>query len=204
MKEILIIIASILAIIGNVPYLVDIIKGRVKPHPYTWFVWSIVSAIAFFGLVAKGAGLGAIPTASSEIFTVLIFLFSIRHGFKNINHRDTLFLIIALLGLIPWIVTKDPTLSVIIAVSVDVVAFIPTLIKTWNHPHTEVPILYSMNVFRHILTLFTLDAFNIATTLHSFAMIVTNSIMTFFIMRHARKNSSTNVVRQPYHLQKHS
>lgn len=204
MKEIIIIIASILAIIGNVPYLVDIIKGRVKPHPYTWFVWSIVSAIAFFGLVAKGAGLGAIPTASSEIFTVLIFFFSIRHGFKNINHRDTLFLIIALLGLIPWIITKDPTLSVIIAVSVDVVAFIPSLIKTWYHPHTEVPVLYSMNVLRHILTLFSLDAFNIATTLHSFAMIITNSIMTLFIIRHVKKNPGKYIQREPYHLQKHT
>lgn len=202
MKETLVIIASILAIIGNVPYLIDVVKQRVKPHPYTWFVWSLVSAIAFFGQVAKGAGIGAIPTASSEIFTVLIFLFSIKHGFKNINHRDTLFFIIALLGIIPWIITKDPTLSVIIAVSIDVIAFIPSLIKTWHHPQTEIPILYSMNVLRHILTLFTLGAFNIATTLHSIAMIITNSIMTFFILR--QKKKGIKVEKVPYHIQKHS
>lgn len=204
MKELIIIIATILAIVGNVPYLIDIIKGRVKPHPYTRFVWSIVSAIAFFGLVAKGAGLGAIPTASSEIFTVLIFFFSIRHGFKNINHMDTLFLVIALLGLIPWFITKDPTISIIIAVSIDVMAFIPTLTKTWYRPDTEIPVLYSMNVFRHILTLFALDAFNIATTLHSFAMIVTNTIMTLFIIRHVKKNPRMHIQSKPYHLQKHS
>lgn len=204
MKELIIIIATILAIVGNVPYLIDIIKGRVKPHPYTWFVWSIVSAIAFFGLVAKGAGLGAIPTASSEIFTVLIFFFSIRHGFKNINHMDTLFLVIALLGLIPWFITKDPTISIIIAVSIDVMAFIPTLTKTWYRPDTEISVLYSMNVFRHILTLFALDAFNIATTLHSFAMIVTNTIMTLFIIRHVKKNPGRHLQPKPYHLQKHS
>jgi hypothetical protein len=183
MKESIAIFASILAIVGNVPYLRDIIKQKVQPHPYTWFVWSIVSCIIFFGQLAKGAGIGALPTAASEIFTIIIFFFSIRYGFKNIKLVDTVFLIIALLGIIPWIITKDPTVSVIIAVSIDLIAFIPTLRKTWKHPETETPLLYSMNVFRHILMLFSLKAYNIATTLHSIAMITSNTIMTLFILR---------------------
>lgn len=183
MKESIAIIASILAIIGNVPYLVDIVKGRVKPHPYTWFVWSIVSCIIFFGQIAKGAGIGALPTAASEIFTILIFFFSIRYGFKDIKKIDTVFLIISLVGLIPWIITKDPTISVIIAVSVDILAFVPSLRKTWHEPSTETPILYSMNVFRHILMLASLQAYNIATMLHSIVMITSNTLMTFLILR---------------------
>ena len=75
-KEYIALIAAILAIIGNVPYLIDILKRRVIPHPYTWLIWTIVSGVTFFGQVAAGAGVGAIPTAASEIFTVIIFLFS--------------------------------------------------------------------------------------------------------------------------------
>ncbi len=190
MKETIAIIASILAIVGNVPYLYDIIKKRVEPHPYTWFVWSIVSCTIFFGQLAKGAGVGAIPTAAPEVFTVIIFLFSLQYGFKKIHKIDTVFLIISLLGFIPWILTKDPTISVIIAVSVDVIAFLPTIRKTWAHPKTETPTLYSMNVLRHILMLFSLQAYNIATTLHSIAMITTNTIMTTIIIR---KNEAENV-----------
>lgn len=182
MKETLVIIASILAVVGNIPYLRDVIKGRAKPHPYTWLVWSIVSLTVFFGQVAKGAGIGAIPTGVSEFFTILIFFFSIKYGFKNIRKVDTYFLIIALLGLIPWAVTKDPTLSVIIVVGIDLIAFAPTLLKTWRHPDTETPVLYSMNVFRHILILFSLSAYNVATVLHSISMIITNTAMTSFIL----------------------
>lgn len=182
MKETIAVIATIMAIIGNVPYLKDVITKRVQPHPYTWLVWTLVSAVTFFGQVVKGAGIGALPTGAAEIFTVIIFLFSLRYGFKNITKTDTYFLIIALLGIIPWILTKDPTISVIIVVSIDLVAFIPTLRKTYTHPETETPILYGMNVTRHILTLFSLQTYNIATTLHSIAMIITNSFMTFFIV----------------------
>jgi hypothetical protein len=183
MKETIAIVASLLAIVGNVPYLRDIVKKRVEPHPYTWLVWTIVSCIIFFGQLAKGAGIGALPTAASEIFTVIIFFFSLRYGFKNIRTIDTVFLAVALLGLIPWALTKDPTISVVIAVGIDLVAFLPTIRKTWVHPKTETPILYSMNVLRHILMLFSLQAYNLATMLHSIAMITTNSLMTFLITR---------------------
>lgn len=183
MKEVFAIIAALLAIAGNVPYLRDIVKGRVQPHAYTWFVWSIVSCIIFFGQVEKGAGIGALPTAASEIFTLIIFFFSLKYGFKHISKVDTLFLVIALAGIVPWVLTKDPTISVIIAVGIDLTAFVPALRKTWADPYTETPLLYGTNVLRHILALFSLQAYNIATTLHSIAMIITNTVMVFFILR---------------------
>ena len=183
MKETVAIVASLLAIVGNVPYVWDVLRGKVKPHPYTWFVGSIVSCIIFFGQLAKGAGIGALPTASSEIFTLIIFVLSLRFGFKKITKTDTLFLVVALLAIAPWIITKDPTLSVIIAVAIDLIAFVPTVRKTWRYPKTEAPLLYGMNVSRHILALFSLQAYNIATTLHSIAMIVINTLMTVLILK---------------------
>lgn len=188
MKLTIAIIATLMAVIGNVPYLIDIIKKKVKPHPYTWFIWTIVSGVTFFGAVAKGAGVGALPTLGSEIFTLIIFIMSLRYGFKDIKRTDTYFLIAALISLIPWILTKDPTWSVIIVVGIDLIAFMPTLRKTWEHPETENPILFAMNVVRHGLTLFSIEAYNIATTLHSIAMIIVNSIMTSIIFRKYKKN----------------
>ncbi len=171
-----------MALLGNIPYIRDAINKRVKPHPYTWLVWTIVSGITLFGQIAKGAGIGALPTAVAEAFTVFIFIYSLRYGFKNIQRTDNYFLAAALMGLIPWILTKDPTLSVVIAVLIDLVAFIPTIRKTWQKPSSETPALYSANVLRHVLTLLSLGSYNIATTLHSIAMISTNSVMTLIIL----------------------
>ncbi len=187
MRELLVVLAACLAVIGNVPYLRNVITNKIQPHPYTWLVWSIVSAVTFFGQLAKGGGIGSIPTGVAEAFTVVIFLFSLRYGFRNIERRDTYFLMIALLGLIPWALMNDPTISVMLVVGIDLVAFVPTLRKTWNIPESETPVLYAMNVLRHVLTLFSLDAYNIATTLHSIVMIVTNSLMTLFILLPRRR-----------------
>ena len=187
MKEILAFVAAILALVGNISYLRDVWRGRVEPHPYTWFIWSIVSMTTFFGGLIKGAGIGALPTGVSEGFTIVIFLFSLKNLFQgkvlHIRKIDTYFLVACLLGLIPWVLTKDPTISVVIVVIIDLIAFVPTLRKTWSHPQSEKPVLYETNVLRHILTLFSLQTYNIATTIHSIAMIFTNSLMTLFIKR---------------------
>ncbi|MFZ2523226.1 MAG: hypothetical protein WAW92_02455 [Minisyncoccia bacterium] len=187
MKETLAIIAAIMAFVGNISYIKDVFKERVHPHPYTWFIWSIVSLVTFFGQWQKGAGIGVLPTAVAEVFTIIIFLYSLKHLFGekvwHIRTIDHYFLAAALLGLIPWYFTKDPTISVLVVVMIDVIAFIPTLEKTWYHPQTERPLLYQMNVTRHILTLFSLEAYNIATTVHSVAMIITNTLMAVFIKK---------------------
>jgi len=189
MKLIFAIIGALLAIAGNVPYLRDVIKKRIQPHPYTWFIWAIVSGVTFFGQVARGAGVAAIAFGASEVFTIIIFLFSLQYGFKNIPKNDSYFLVAALLGIVPWVILKDPTWSVIVMVAIDLVAFIPTLRKAWYKPKTESPILYGSNTLRHSFALLALSSYNIATTLHSIAMIVTNTIMTCFILR---KKKNTN------------
>lgn len=187
MKETLAVIAAVLAFIGNISYLKDVIKGVVCPHPYTWFIWSIVSMTTFLGGLVKGAGIGALPTGIAEGFTIIIFLFSLKYLFKgkagHIRKVDHYFLAVALIGLVPWALTKDPTISVIIVVLIDIVAFIPTLRKAWLHPETERPLLYEMNTARHILTLFSLQSYNIATMFHSMAMICSNTLMAAFIKR---------------------
>lgn len=183
MKNLLAYLASVLAIAGNLPYIKDAFTKRVKPHPYTWLVWTIVSTIVVFGQIAEGAGIGALPALVALVFTVVIFLFSLQYGFRYVRKTDTYFLIAALLGLIPWLIFDNPTISVIIAVSIDLIAFVPTLRKTYRHPETETPLLYGSNVLRHVLTLFSLQAYNIATVLHSISMIITNSAMVGLITR---------------------
>lgn len=187
-------LATVFVLIGNASYVKDTLQEKVKPHPYTWFVWSIVSCVVFFGQLQRGAGIGAIPTGVSESFTLIIFFLSLKPVLQgavwHIRKVDSLFLVISLLGLIPWALTKDPTVSIITVVAIDLIAFVPTMRKAWHHPHTEKPFLYEMNVTRHILTLFSLQAYNIATTLHSVVMIFANTLMAWFVKRDATEQKT--------------
>jgi len=177
----------VLAIVGNVGYLLSVWKKEINPHPVTWFVGSIVSAVTFFGAYVKGGGIGVIPILAAEIFTILIFLLALRlsfqNGFNNVRKIDLVFLAICIIGIIPWYLTNDPTISVMVVVAIDVISFIPTILKTKSNPASENSLLFICNVFRHLLILFSLENMNIATSLHSFAMIAVNTLMIYYIFR---------------------
>ena len=182
MKETFAIIAVLLVILANVSYSIDIVRGRVKPHLFTWFVWSVVTGIVLAGQLASGAGVGALPTALNELFSLTNFVLSLKYGYAKRTTIDTVFLVIALLGIALWLITKDATASVVVAVGIDLAAFMPTLRKAWREPKTEAKMLYGANLVRHIFSLLSLETYNIATTLHSIAMIATNSLMSGILL----------------------
>ena len=49
MKETFGIIAVLLGVLGIIPYIRDIFKGKTKPHLYSNIIWAIVTTLAFFG-----------------------------------------------------------------------------------------------------------------------------------------------------------
>ncbi len=128
------------------------------------------------------------------MFTAAIFLLSLKYGYKAITKSDIVFLALALGALVPWLMTKDPTLSVVLAVSIDLISFVPTVRKTWLRPRTEAPVLYGSNVLRHALALVSLQSYNITTALHSVVMIVVNIGMMFLIVVRRRGERGRNTL----------
>ena len=63
-----------------------------------------------------------------------------------------------------WIFAKQPVISVILLSLTDMLAFVPTIRKSWNKPHTETLFSYQMNTFRFVLALIALHHYTIITT----------------------------------------
>lgn len=199
-KQILAIIAALLALVSYIPYLIAVFKKQLQPHPYTWLIWSIVVGITLAGQVTSGAGAGALPTLISEMLIICVFLFSLQFGFKHVKRIDNLYLAAALIGIIPWIITRDPTISVVIAVSIDLTAFIPTIRKIWRDPRSESSVFFTTNAVKHVFGTLSLQSYNIATALMPVTMIFASFSMAVIILwrraKHPKKKRLKK--RQPY------
>lgn len=188
MKETLGLIAVALTIIGHLPYITDIFKGKTRPHIFTWVVWAIVTVLAFIGQWQKGGGAGSWTTGVTGVITIFIAILAVRNGSKDITRTDKICFIAALISIIPWYLTKDPTLSIIIITLIDVFAFIPTVRKTIKNAGTETLFTYALNILRHGLSVVALANYNIATYLYPIALLIMNLVMTFIILRFKSKN----------------
>lgn len=190
MKEILGIVAVVLTFVGYIPYIRDTAKGKTKPHVYTWFIWGLVTAIAFGLQLSDKAGPGAYTTLAAAVVCFIIFGFGMRQGEKDITKSDTAFFILSFVALALWLFAKQPVISVILVSCIDMLGFVPTIRKSWHRPHEETLVSYLTNTFRFFLALFALRRYTLITTLYPATWVVANGLFSVYLIIR-RKNVVT-------------
>jgi hypothetical protein len=181
-KNILGFVATFLVFVGYLPYLRDIIKGKTKPHIYSWFLWSFVTLIAFALQVSGGAGSGAFVTLAAAIMCIAVivlgFVFKAR---VEIVKMDTVFLILAFIALGLWLIAKQPVFSIILIVLVEMFGFVPTVRKSWDKPYSETLSFYYLNSFRFGLAVIALQKYTFVTASYPVVWLVANSLFALML-----------------------
>lgn len=165
-----------------VPYYVTILYGHSRPHAYTYLIGTIVNSSAFLGIWLSGAGAASWNIAASGLLVFGVLLLSLRYGTKDIRPIDSWLLGAALLALIPWLITNDPTVSVVLITLIDSLSMVPTLRKTWNDPTSEPYLIWGLNAIKHSLAILAVSTVSIATVVYPAAMVLMNAVLTIEIL----------------------
>ena len=182
MKEIVGTIAVLLTFVGYVPYVRDTIRGKTKPHIYSWLLWGFVTISAWGLQISDKAGPGSWVTLAAALVCFVIFFFGLRQGQKDITKSDTIFFALALVALITWLFARQPVLSVVLLSLTDILGFIPTLRKSWNKPYTETLFSYGLNTLRFALSIYALQRYTIITSLYPLTWVVANGLFSLTLV----------------------
>lgn len=161
-----VIIGTLIGAVGSVAYLIDTLKGKVKPNRVSFLLWSIAPLIAFFAQINQGVGLEALMTFSTGFLPLTVFIAS----FVNVQAQwkltrfDLLCGILSLLGLVLWMITKVGNVAIIFSIVADGLAAVPTLVKAYKYPDTEIAWPWIATVVGVILTLLTLSTITFANS----------------------------------------
>lgn len=177
-------LAVILTFVGYIPYIRDTIKGKTKPHIYSWFIWAFVTFVIFALQILGHGGAGAYTTLATAILCLIIFLLGLRNGNKDITKFDTVTFIISLIATGVWIFAKQPVISTILIVTINTLANLPTIRKSWKDPHSETLFTWEMGAVRNFLGLIALQNYSILTWLYPVTNLLINIIeSTLLIIR---------------------
>jgi hypothetical protein len=186
-KETLSAIAIVLTFVAFVPYIRSILSNQIKPHVFSWAIWSITTLVVFFAQVEDGAGVGAWATGVSGCVTVLIACLAYwKRADISITRLDWLFLTAALFSLPMWYFTSDPLWAVIILTAVDVLGFGPTIRKAYSFPYSESLLFFIIFAARDLLVITALENYTVTTVLFP-ASIVMSCITLSVIVMYRRK-----------------
>jgi len=185
MKTFFGLVAVLIAIGGYFPYLKDTFSGKTKPHIFSWFLWCLVSFIAFGIQITNEGGWGSLPNLVMGVICLIIFIKSLSNGTKNIKKLDIFSLVLAMIALVLWLMVKQPLYSMLIIIVVDFFSFLPTILKSWSKPQEETMITWILNCVRQIFIIFSIQEINFINVIYPIYALT--AVFLFCIMLIIRK-----------------
>lgn len=170
-------IAFLISITGSALYFISIFKGKTKPHLFTWLVFSILTSIGFFAQLSDKAGPAAWTMGATALSCLATALLALKYGEKSRSRSDYIALFFSLSAIVPWLLTRDPLLSVILISLIDTVGLYPTLRKAWNAPYSENLFSYSLANLKFLVALLAIENFTLVTVLYPATIVIVNSIL---------------------------
>ncbi|MGF6373407.1 hypothetical protein OKW40_006223 [Paraburkholderia sp. RAU6.4a] len=160
------VMGSIVSLVAFLPYGLAIWRGTVRPHLFTWLIWSLVTAIAAVGQFVAGAGPSAWCTAAIAATCFFVLVSSVFRGERQRTAFDWLCLAAALSAIPLWIFTNDPTLSICLVTLIELVGLAPTVRKTIRDPWSESLLYFALCVFKYALAILALPKWSVAVAFY--------------------------------------
>lgn len=137
----------------------ETIKGKVKPNRVTFFIWPIAPLIAFAAQIQQGVGLQSFFTLSVGILPLLILFASFfnKKSEWKLTFFDCMCGVLSLLGLFLWLITRVGNIAIFFSILADGLASLPTILKAYKYPKTEVAWPWLTSTVSGVLTLLTIS-----------------------------------------------
>lgn len=155
-----------LTFVAFVPYIRSILRGKTRPHVFSWFIWGITTVIVFFAQLEANGGIGAWPIGISGAITVGVAVLAFyKRADISITRTDWLFFSVALASLPFWYLTSDPLWTVVLLTVIDLLGFGPTIRKAHAFPHQESQLFFLSFMLRNIFAIMALEHYSVTTVL---------------------------------------
>lgn len=146
------ILATIVGLYATVPYVVAVLKGRTKPHQFSWLIFTIMNGIVLFSQFFEGGRESVLITLTFFVGSLLIFLLSLKYGTRDTSRWDKLLFSFALLTIVIWAITRSNDAAIWLTLVIDVIATTMIILKLRKQPKSEDPKPWIIATVAYIFT----------------------------------------------------
>jgi hypothetical protein len=185
LPEYCVIIGAVIGSLGGFCYLYETICGKAQPNRITWLLWGMFPMVIF--VAQKAQGIRDISWVSFIAgFTPLLIVaasFFNKKAYWKSEPRDYYLMAAAIIGIIFWAITDNPNLAILFSLLADVLAALPTLIKAYQHPHSESWIAYAISTFGFGISLLSVQTYNFENTIFVAYIFLLNAFLAVLASR---------------------
>ena len=171
-----------LAILAAIIYIAQTLRGEVRPHPLSWFLFGILSLTGF--LVQRGEGVRQ-GSWTLLAMTVICFLFvaaSVARGERSFSRREWAFLVAGGAVFVVYLLTRQSNVAAALTTLVDALGYGPTFVRGWSQPKKDSVASFALNGVKFVPSLMAMDPLSFATSFYPATLLVLNAAVAIMLV----------------------
>ncbi len=155
-------------------------------------MWALAPLIAFAAQIQKGVGLTSLMTFSVGFSPLLVFLASFvnKKSEWKLEKLDIVCGISSFAGLILWAFSREPNVAIFFSILADLLASIPTVIKSYRFPETENYKIFLFGLINSGIALLTIKQWNFETASFPIYIFGITTLLVYLIAIHPQRKNS--------------
>ena len=176
------ILGAIILIMMFAHYYHGIFKWKIKPHSYTWLIFTLILTLSFFIQINNWGWFWTYVLWLDALACVVTFLLSLKYWEKDIKSSDKISLLLALFAIVLWILFDVPVISVILIICIDLLGLLPTFRKSYMKPYEETITMYFLSWVIFLFSAIAIDSYSFLTVWHQLAIIIFDWWLVLFLL----------------------
>lgn len=152
------IIAGLIFSISAGWYVLDVARHKVVPSIATFLMFTIINISQLASLIAEQVWAVLPFTIVGTVSSLAICVLALKRKKFYLELPDKIGFAGALLGFLLWLVTKDPAINLYVISAVNLITFMPLIIKSFKRPDLETLLPWQLNLLASFFLLLTINS----------------------------------------------
>jgi hypothetical protein len=179
-------LSVVLAIAAAAIYVYQTLRGAVRPHPLSWFVFGVLSAVAYWVQRDEGAAQGSWALLAMTIICFLFVAASLARGERRFSKWEWTFVTASGAVFVLYLFTREANVAAGLITLIDALGYGPTFVRGWSRPRKDSVASFALNAAKFVPSLMAMHPITFATSFYPAALLVLNTAVSIMLLQRRR------------------
>ena len=175
-----------LAILAAIIYIAQTLRGEVRPHPLSWFLFGILSLTGYLVQRDEGARQGSWTLMAMTVICFLFVAASVARGERSFSRREWAFAVAGGAVFVVYLFTRQSNVAAALTTLVDALGYGPTFVRGWSQPKKDSVASFALNGVKFVPSLMAMDPISFATSFYPATLLVLNAAVAIMLVMRRR------------------
>jgi hypothetical protein len=180
------ILSVALAVLAAVIYIAQTLRGEVRPHPLSWFLFGVLSLTGYLVQRDQGARQGSWTLLAMTVICFLFVAVSVARGERTFSRTEWAFVAAAGAVFVLYLFTRDANVAAAMTTAIDALGYGPTFTRGWSFPRKDSVTSFAINAAKFVPSLMAMEPISFATSSYPATLLVLNTAVAIMLLMRRR------------------